>query len=182
MTEISRTCGGGNSGRPLVAGVLRGYRTWRLRNRFARTEPGTLPLTSVAHRQVQWAPTLTASCVAHDDSLLGPLVSTALLAGPHRSPAAGCLCGIYAWYAPRDTDILRARVFGVVEASGLILLGTRGFRAERARIAAVVTRNRRLQHACELAGIATYHRRRDLVRDFPPEDVSTLLVPEPARA
>jgi hypothetical protein len=77
--------------------------------------------------------------------------------------------------------MLHARVFGVIEASGLVLMGERGFRAERARIVAVVSRNRRLAAACEQAGIAVYRRRRDLVRDCPPEDLSALLGDPPDR-
>jgi hypothetical protein len=93
----------------------------------------------------------------------------------HRSPSRGCDCGIYAWYAPGDTGALSARVFGVVEASGLVLMGDRGFRAARARIIAVVTRNRRLAAACAAAGVTVYRRRRHLLRDHPPEDLSGLL-------
>ena len=51
-------------------------------------------------------------------------------------------------------------------------MGERGFRAERARIAAVVTRNRRIAAACTWASIAVYRRRRYLLRDYPPEDLS----------
>src|SRR5262249_19107972 len=101
----------------------------------------------------------------------------------HHSPSRGCDCGIYAWYAPDDTAILYARVFGAVEASGLVLMGERGFRAARARIVAVVTRNRRLAAACAAAGVTVYRRRRALLRDHPPEDLSGLLAadskPEP---
>jgi hypothetical protein len=61
---------------------------------------------------------------------------------------------------------------GAIQASGLILMGEPGFRAERARIAAVVTRNRRMAAACTQAGIAVYRRRRYLLRDYPPEDLS----------
>jgi hypothetical protein len=71
--------------------------------------------------------------------------------------------------------MVRARVFGVVEASGLILMGERGFRAERARIVAVVCRNRRVASACDEAGIAVYRRRRELLRDYPPEDLTSLI-------
>jgi hypothetical protein len=73
-------------------------------------------------------------------------------------------------------------VFGVVEATGLVLMGDRGFRAARARIIAVVTRNRRLAAACAAAGVTVYRRRRHLLRDHPPEDLSGLLAdskPEP---
>jgi hypothetical protein len=61
-----------------------------------------------------------------------------------------------------------------------VLMGERGFRAERARVVAVVTRNRRLCAACEAAGIAVYRNRRSLLRDYPPEDVGTLLGERPA--
>jgi hypothetical protein len=68
-----------------------------------------------------------------------------------------------------------ASVFGTIQASGLILMGELGFRAETARITAVVTRNRRVAAACTQAGIAVYRRRRDLLGDYPPDDLSSLL-------
>ena len=171
MSQISGMCGG-DDGRPLVAGSLRGYRTWRLQRRGSSACGDALPLTSVT-RRVVWGPTLTAGCTP--DVTANPGQGTATLDGDHVAPAAGCQCGIYGWYDPTDTGMLRAGVFGVVEASGLVLMGERGFRAERARIVAVVSRNRRLTAACEHAGITVYRRRRDLVRDCPPEDLSALL-------
>lgn len=171
MSQISGMCGG-DDGRPLVAGSLRGYRTWRLQRRGSSACGDSLPLTSVT-RRVAWGPTLTACC--SPDVMAHPAAGPATFLGDHAAPAAGCRCGIYAWYEPTDTGMLRAGVFGVVEASGLVLMGERGFRAERARIVAVVSRNRRLTAACEHAGIAVYRRRRDLVRDCPPEDLSALL-------
>jgi hypothetical protein len=171
MSQISGMCGG-DDGRPLVAGSLRGYRTWRLHRRGSSTSDDSLPLASVT-RRVVWGPTLTACCTPEVPAISGQDPVTH--AGDHRAPVAGCRCGIYGWYDPTDTGILRAGVFGVIEASGVILMGERGFRAERARIVAVVSRNRRLTAACEEAGIAVYRRRRDLVRDWPPEDLSGLL-------
>jgi hypothetical protein len=171
MSQISGMCGAGD-GRPLVAGSLRGYRTWRLQRRRRPPSGDALPLTSVT-RRVVWGPSLTASCTPDETANLAPGAAT--LPADHAAPAAGCRCGIYGWYDPADTGMLRARVFGVVEASGLVLMGDRGFRAERAKIVAVVSRNRRLAAACEQAGIVVYRRRRDLVRDCPPEDLSALL-------
>jgi hypothetical protein len=172
MSEISEACGGGDAGRALVPGSLRGYRTWRPTRWRAPVPLGALPLTSVTRRRVVWTPTLTARCTPRDDGPPGP---TGALPDDHRAPQSGCDCGIYAWYEPADTRILHARVFGVVEASGLILMGDHGFRAERVRIAAVVTRKRRVAAACAEAGIPVYRRRRDLLRDHPPQDLSTLL-------
>jgi len=93
----------------------------------------------------------------------------------HRAPARDCHCGIYAWYAPADARTFSAEVFGVVEASGLVMLGTSGFRAEHAQITAVATRSRRVAAACSDAGISVYRRRRDLIADHPPEAVSSLI-------
>lgn len=172
MHQISDTCGGGDPGRSLVPGSLRGYRTWRLQSRRAQRSDDSMPLTSVT-RDVVWNPTLTASCTPKDAAAAGAWAPDG--DADHRAPAAGCRCGIYAWYDPADTAMVRARVFGVVEATGLVLMGDRGFRAERATITAVVTRNRRLVAACEHSGIAVYRRRRDLLRAHPPEDLSSLL-------
>jgi hypothetical protein len=182
MTQISDVCGGGDAGRALVPASLRGYRTWRLLSRRAAAQlpDGALPLTSVTRRNVRWEQTLTARCEAPGPGTLGPAPS-ATDAG-HRAPEAGCVCGIYGWYDPADTYMTSARVFGVVEASGLVIMGEQGFRAQRATIAAVVTRSRRATAACERAGVAVYRRRRDLLRDYPPDDVSSLLGDPPAPA
>jgi hypothetical protein len=76
--------------------------------------------------------------------------------------------------------MLNARIFGVVEASGLVVMGERGLRAERATIAAVVTRSRWATAVCENAGVAVYRRRSHLLRDHPPQDMSSLLGDPPA--
>jgi hypothetical protein len=169
MSRISDHCGGGDAGRPLVAGTLRGYRTWRPLTRWAHVPDGALPLAAVTQRHVVWGTTLSARCT------LPAGVPEPPIGFDHPAPSAGCTCGIYAWYEPDDTGILTARVFGVVQASGVVLMGDRGFRAQHAEIVAVVTRNRRLAAACEEAGIRVYRRRSELLDDFPPEDVSGLI-------
>lgn len=167
MSTVADSCGAGDLGRPLVVGTLRGYRTWR----SGRTNPdGLLPLTAVTRREIPWGVVTTAVCAAPTDAV----------EHQHAAPADGCACGIYGWYRPDDTAILPSSVFGVVEASGRVLLGDRGFRAERARIRAVVTRRRRIATACRAAGIEVYSRKRDLIAAWPPEDI-TGLVPEAAQ-
>jgi hypothetical protein len=173
MSYVSEVCGGGDAGRALVPGALRGYRTWRLLGRRTHVPDGSLPLTSVSRRRVVWCPSLTARCERGDAGMQAQSAST--LDDDHPAPKVGCGCGIYGWYSPSDASMVSARVFGLVEASGLILMGERGFRAESVKIVAVVTRNRRVATACARAGIAVYRRRRDLVRDYPPEDLSSLL-------
>jgi hypothetical protein len=173
MSYVSEVCGGGDAGRALVPGALRGYRTWRLLGRRTHVPDGSLPLTSVSRRRVVWCPSVTARCKRGDAGMRGQSAPT--LDDDHPAPQVGCGCGIYGWYSPSDTSMVSACVFGVVEASGLILMGERGFRAETVKIVAVVTRNRRVATACARAGISVYRRRRDLVRDYPPEDLSSLL-------
>jgi hypothetical protein len=178
MNDISERCGGG-AGTPLVAGTLRGYRTWQPLSRWAKVPEGALPLASVTRPEVVWTPTQGAHCIPSDACAFRCPPST--LPTGHDSPSVGCRCGIYAWYKPEDTGILDARVFGVVQAFGRILMGDHGFRAERARIAAIVTRNRRIAAACTHAGIAVYTRRRELLRDYPRDDLTALLGDERGR-
>jgi hypothetical protein len=178
MSDMA-ACGGGDGGRPFVAGTLRGYRTWHPLTRWAHVPDGALPLAAVAQREVVWRPSLTARCIPPRFAGVG---QPATVEGHHNAPWSGCTCGIYAWYDPVDAGIFSARVFGAVQASGLILMGDRGFRAERARITAIVTRNRRIAATCADAGIEVYRRRRDLLREHPPEDLTSLLGEQPAGA
>jgi hypothetical protein len=92
----------------------------------AHVPDGTLSLTSVTRCRVVLGPSLTARCKPSDTGTAGPGLPT--LDGAHHAPQAGCSCGIYGWYAPADAGKVSARVFGVVEASGLSLIGGRGFR------------------------------------------------------
>jgi hypothetical protein len=134
-------------------------------------------MTAVTQRQVFWTPVLTATCMPMSSRAPGAPAP----ADPpgHKAPWPGCSCGIYAWYEPNDAGILNARVFGAVQASGVVLMGDRGFRAERCTIVAVATRSRRIAHACEDAGIAVYKSRRALLHDYPPEDLTSLLGERP---
>jgi hypothetical protein len=85
MSYVSEACGGGDAGRALVPGSLRGYRTWRLLARKAHVPDGTLPLTSVvAKRRVIWGPSLTARCKPSDTATAGPWSPT--LDGAHHAP------------------------------------------------------------------------------------------------
>jgi hypothetical protein len=163
--------------RTLVAGTLRGYRSWRVVPRGVPLEPGVLPLASVTRSHVSWPPALSASCTSLE---VAPTDLSPRPESTHRAPARDCSCGIYAWYSPQDARMVAAEVFGVVQASGLVLLGTSGFRAEQAQIAAIVTRERRIAAACSDAGIVVYRRRRDLLADHPPDDVASLIGEAPA--
>jgi hypothetical protein len=59
-------------------------------------------------------------------------------ASQHKTPVPECTCGIYGWYTPEAALYEHTGdVVGVVEVSGRVLLGTTGFRAERAKIIAI---------------------------------------------
>ena len=172
MTDLSARPATDDAGTAFVAGTLRGYRAWRPVNRWTHLPDGSLPLASVTQPHI-WTPTLSARCTPPESwSFRCPPPE---VADGHTSPSIQCTCGIYAWYAPDDAGMLSARVFGVVQASGLVLMGDSGFRAQRARIVAVVTRNRRVASACTAAGIAVYRRRRELLEDYPRDDLTSLL-------
>jgi hypothetical protein len=54
---------------------------------------------------------------------------------PHAVPARDCGCGFWAyWDAERSSTWEAQEVGGVIEGYGRVLLGTRGFRSERARL------------------------------------------------
>lgn len=66
----------------------------------------------------------------------------------HRVGSLGCYCGFYAFYDFNKSRALeyglslypwRDLIFGVVEAKGIVTLGTRGFRAEKMRIIETIT-------------------------------------------
>lgn len=106
----------------MVSASLRGYRSWRV-----DVKPQIL-LKSVGITSMSW-PTkeLEAKC-AYDVSGKGH----------SSSPYEECKCGIYGWYQPEWTSLYHSgSVMGVVEYSGKILMGTRGFRAEKAKIVAI---------------------------------------------
>ncbi|MCU1590058.1 MAG: hypothetical protein JWP11_1314 [Frankiales bacterium] len=183
----------------LVPAALRGYRT------FALTPEG-LSSTGVNHI---WKLQDTAACAnvvqydrakarmegngvecpcgcgrsyAMNDYVLGAL-------GPepdrHASPDAACACGFYGWYDPDDHRIVRADFFGVFEASGRVILGTHGFRAEKVKLLAIAPRTQgareRLRYlprpVAEMLGLGLRLMGdvEDLVGLYPPQDMSSLI-------
>ncbi len=151
----------------VVPGVLRGFRCWALP--APAEQDASLPLASIRRPGLRWTQPMRAGCdvdSGHD------------VAG---APVHGCTCGLYAWYLPRNAVVLPGTVFGVVEASGRVLLADRGFRAERGRVRAVVSRDDKLGAACRREGIEVFRTRRQLLRAYPPDDVGALIPPPPRR-
>lgn len=119
-----------NSGE-LVASTLRGYRSWKLstdrRNKLYAVSMDT-----------EWeSKNIIADCVGNQ--------SVWWTSGDQHSdvPLATCTCGIYGWYEPENALSLHTgAVVGVVEFSGRILMGSVGFRAEKARIVGIAPGSR----------------------------------------
>ncbi len=135
----------------LVPGGLRGYRTWTW-------EPTRGPLRS---RGYQWTD--------------GRLDAVCDVGGEHDAPHPSCACGIYGWYRPDDSRLIPGVVFGAVEATGRVLLGDYGFRAEHVRVRGLVTGWPPLVAWCDEHGITAFGSRAALVAALPPEDVTELL-------
>lgn len=109
----------------MVAATLRGYRSW---NFFAMSSTAPedinepkLRIGALSHHGYWASREITAKCGSYENK--------------HPAPDSQCGCGLYGWYDPYW--VAKAHVgttMGVVEFSGRILLGTKGFRAEKARI------------------------------------------------
>jgi hypothetical protein len=98
-------------------------------------------------------------------------------------PTPDCSCGIYARYFPQDiVDLFRrVPVIGVIAATGNIELGSRGFRAEKAKIIALVheflndSQKTELKKYADDNSIAYFDNMYQLVDKYPQPDLSNLL-------
>jgi hypothetical protein len=142
---------------PLVPGGLRGYRAWMY--------GGPNGFRSY-NFDYFWKPGINdAGCSLSID--------------PH-APGPNCQCGLYARYKHVEEWSRSTPVFGVIEASGRIILGTEGFRAEKARILAVWFNpdHWRGLYAPHMDGAQVFEDCEDMLEAFPPQDVSELIGPQ----
>lgn len=139
------------SDRPLIAGSILGLRSFRV------TDDGVL--TGVMHQQCRFGPGVNeAICL----NVLSRYVSAAMarimrkkfgwpdpVERPHQAAEKGCTCGFYAyfdgsndyalyWRLERMFHSAPAGFTGIIEGTGLVTVGSRGFRAEKARLVALV--------------------------------------------
>lgn len=207
LNSTQRECTGAET---LVPGVLRGYRTWETRwhDDLAWSPTGLFSLSFDA----AWDVTMEAECLREVpdtncdcDACLGAREWGIFNKHAGIAPDSSCRCGIYAWYDFANADPtslpIVAGYVGVVEASGKILMGTKGFRAQRARIIAVApywneryTTNRFMEkeqvdtmlrdvrdrqasvrEKCGHLGIAVFPTVPLMQAEFPPDNVDTLL-------
>lgn len=109
----------------------------------------------------------------------------------HSAPQIDCTCGFYAVYEPHHIPHYNGcEIYAVIEASGKIVLGTRGFRAQKARIVAAtlvplqVSRyggsytHEILNGIARTYNISTFTSYDDMIAAYPPEDVSELVPKE----
>lgn len=139
----------------LVAGTLRGYRSWNvdldgrlwsigcgmpwdarvMRARCRKPGTHTHPYTDQVNLIVPGSlvvNTITNTRERRCSNYDCPDIPQ------HPVPDRDCTCGVYGWYVPVWTAIEhRGNVMGVIECEGRVVLGTSGFRAEKATIVAV---------------------------------------------
>ena len=156
----------------LVAGELRGYRQFDLR------DDGLRPL--VHGETGPWDGELERAVCARGED--------------HAPPYADCTCGLYAMYRPGSGTISLGAANAVISARGRCVLGDRGFRAASARVEAValpaglrlqprVAARTRRALAARYPHTRVYSSTRRMLRDHPPQDVSALgIVPPPDRS
>lgn len=148
----------------LVPGRMIAYRAWQI-------DDGELSSLSGNLAGPGTGPWTTATAVAE--------CRDRFFARPHpewQAPAAGCSCGLYAYYRPSTVRSGPAAVFGAVEVSGRVILATRGLKAERMRILALVAADDEEEHQLlQRYGVPTYRSHAALLEDFPPQDYSALV-------
>jgi len=168
----------------LVPGTLRGYRGWRWDDHTQR-----LMSTGWMH---DWAPERLqpdAMCLRPDgeawnfhvepiDRRLNSLVPYPPPPNLRPAPMPRCTCGFYASYAPR-TYIDHGWLYGLgylhgtVSAHGAVVLGTKGFRAQRVELDALW--GRAGYAAAKAYGVPWFATEREMLQEFPPSNVDELL-------
>lgn len=159
----------------LVPNSLRGYRCWVLSNNRLKA----------LYRHTYWdiGIPMVANCnLIH-------ILDTDSAGHLHSAPHIDCTCGIYVKYEPlfdngEAGELVRhingLVVFGAIDASGKILMGTSGFRAEKAVTLGLtplvnsVESHDEVERFCQDKGIRYYSTANQLVKCFPPEDLISL--------
>lgn len=195
----------GFSGEPIVVpAAVRGYRSWVIE------ETGLSPRQLPAHLNaafdavyinaglspvrrpdyvlqslawdITWNPDLrvqTATCVASHRRLSH--LNYHNIREEYSPPVRHCSCGFYGWYNMRHVAGGGNRITGVVEASGRVILGTKGFRAEKVQLLALCSEElrwrdrRKAKRLGEIYDVPLYRRTADMLSDFPPQDVRELV-------
>lgn len=131
------------SDRPLVAGSLTGIRSFKV-DEYGRLRGVTVPAVFRPGENVATCPrdktTVTGSpSVTTRLAVSGEVPAEQPKATEHRVGELGCGCGFYAYF-DEDTNPHHhdGNVLALVEGYGVCAVGTRGFRAEKARLLAFI--------------------------------------------
>jgi hypothetical protein len=122
----------GFSERPFVAGTVVGLRSFRLSMNCGCPEcmtrsPGLLAAT----QGYRWCPGENVAACTPGVGVESPLPD-------HRPGTQECTCGFYAYFGRRNDYVGQCEITGIIEGYGLVTIGHLGFRAEKARIVALV--------------------------------------------
>lgn len=149
----------------LVPGALRGYRSWS-----GLSLAGQLVSTGMRHSWV-------AGPFGGRSEVARCLRSLGMPQHAEAAPGRDCPCGLYGWYAPDDVRIVPEPIVGVVQATGRVVLGSHGFRAERLEVLGVTTQPGfpHLLEALWWLGFRTFPDQGAMVEALPPDDVSDLV-------
>lgn len=160
----------------MYLGTLRGYRSWRVSTGGElRSIRGTAwEQESVEARCIRLECDCPV-CTYHIPDHAGK-----------PAPQADCECGIYGWYTWEKAASPYAvwpTALGVIEASGRIIVGTEGFRAEKATVIAIVFN--RVPSGSPISdldilrsrypSIKIYGTHMGLLADYPEQDVTELI-------
>lgn len=134
------------NGTPLVAGVVRGLRSFRVDTRgYLTGVTMRVPWITTGDRRWYEAWHLTsqeqrAAELNHTGKQVVDLPATNLITQlTHRVAALDCVCGIYGYFDQDDYSRPDGTtVSGIIEGAGRITAGSQGFRAERGRLVALV--------------------------------------------
>lgn len=182
----------------LVAGTLRAYRCWNVN--YSQMRPREVVLQAVT-QSTYWDQEMTAQCLLDinklhhhphyhhhtigvtDGSVRWPCYGRgcpeAQYEVTHQAPVRDCSCGIYGWYTPEWTQREHTGgVMGVIETSGRLVLGSRGCRAEKAKIVAIAPVDTLSATVMDIMNVwlkrrypdvVIYEKMSKLLRNFPPE-------------
>lgn len=184
----------------LVPGTLRGYRTFGLGRRGLDRVSSTgiddyewdllepAPAECMATERSRWwlsqktPPTpgrlCPCGCGMPGYFVSGPPREEQGPVAMHAAPHKDCRCGFYGWYDPRDHRMVPASLTAVIEASGRIVLGEHGFRAERARVVAVALPTAGppyLDPGIRQAQVQVFRTAEEMFEAYPQQDMSELL-------
>lgn len=163
----------------LVPGSLRGYRVWG---------PSGFALAALGFSGYIYIPGAnTAYCIYAEGNrcICSCNECKVLQHDSAPAPVLACTCGFYALLT-HDQEELQGAVgvvsrtypIGSLKASGRVVLGSRGFRAERVEIEALARPC--AKYVATYYGVPWFPTMEDLVAEFPPSNVDSLLKEEVA--